>query len=495
MDADLLRHLRVLASQIQAGQQEAQLGTIERIGLERLFDVETLVCALTVGGVGFAGFISDLATDCASEPERYRKILEVCQAEASNRDPRDVALKLVAAFGVEGAPEAFLRTIQRELTIFEGAPIAAIQAAEAEMKEGRWAMALTGFIRVCDKFGDKTPRLVRAHAARCLHKLGKYAQAEEMNLRGLGAQRDLIALKASAPPEGAIVRDWQPAAPPVISILCVAYNQERYIDGAIRGFLTQRTEFSFEILIHDDASTDGTAAKIRAWQEKYPSIIHPVLQTENQYSRGVEPFDLLLKQARGRYIALCEGDDYWLEPAKLQKQVSFLEQNPDFSCSAHNYYLYNESEPSVRRWHPSVVDRMLTPAQLMAITRLLWCPTVVFRKLFTTFPPERYLASLGDQFLTSYLGTFGSCAYLDSFVGSVRRQNQYSIWTPVADQQKERARVRTWAALLAFHERLGNHDAASSFRKRIDVSPLDPAEKSTLLEAVRPSPAALAPAT
>src|SRR5204862_3633855 len=102
------------------------------------------------------------------------------------------------------------------------------------------------------------------------------------------------------------------------------YNHERYIDNAIRGFLSQDCAYPFEILIHDDASTDRTQDVIRHWQQRYPQLIKPVLQTENQKSKGVRPFELLLAKARGDYVATCEGDDFWVDPAKLQRQVGYL---------------------------------------------------------------------------------------------------------------------------------------------------------------------------
>jgi len=98
----------------------------------------------------------------------------------------------------------------------------------------------------------------------------------------------------------------------------------------------QKTTFPFEILIHDDASTDGTADIIREYEVKYPDIIKPIYQTENQYSRGINPYlAFVYPRAQGKYIALCEGDDYWIDPLKLQKQVEFLENKKNISIVIH----------------------------------------------------------------------------------------------------------------------------------------------------------------
>ena len=123
---------------------------------------------------------------------------------------------------------------------------------------------------------------------------------------------------------------------PLVSISCTTYNHELYIEDALEGFLFQETNFPFEILIHDDASTDRTADIIREYEARYPTLIKPIYQTENQYSRGNKPGLINLKRAKGEYVALCEGDDYWTDPLKLQIQVDFLEKHPDYVITFHH---------------------------------------------------------------------------------------------------------------------------------------------------------------
>lgn len=108
----------------------------------------------------------------------------------------------------------------------------------------------------------------------------------------------------------------------IVSVLCFAYNHEKYIRQAIEGFLMQKTSFGIEILIHDDASTDKTQEIIKEYQEKYPDLVKTVLQTENQYSKGIDVCKFLINIAKGKYIAFCEGDDYWIDERKLEKQVA-----------------------------------------------------------------------------------------------------------------------------------------------------------------------------
>ena len=116
---------------------------------------------------------------------------------------------------------------------------------------------------------------------------------------------------------------------PIVSVCCLVYNHEPYLRECFEGFIMQQTTFPIEILVHDDASTDHSADIICEYTAKYPDLFKPIYQTENQYSKGVDVFVLNVKRAKGKYIAVCEGDDYWTDPLKLQKQVEFLEANKD----------------------------------------------------------------------------------------------------------------------------------------------------------------------
>lgn len=118
---------------------------------------------------------------------------------------------------------------------------------------------------------------------------------------------------------------------PLVSICCLSYNHEPFLRECLDGFMMQNTNFAFEVLIHDDASTDKSAEIIREYEAKYPDIIKPIYQTENQYSKGVGVTRVFqFPRAQGKYIAMCEGDDYWTDPYKLQKQVDFLEENEGY---------------------------------------------------------------------------------------------------------------------------------------------------------------------
>ncbi len=130
---------------------------------------------------------------------------------------------------------------------------------------------------------------------------------------------------------------------PRLSVVCIAYNAAPYIRAALDGFLAQKTNFPFEVLVHDDASTDGTAEIIREYAEKRPDVIRAVFQKENQWSKGVAVSSTFLwPLVRGEYVAMCEGDDYWTDPLKLQKQVDWLDAHPDSSVCFHPVVVHFE---------------------------------------------------------------------------------------------------------------------------------------------------------
>jgi glycosyltransferase involved in cell wall biosynthesis len=140
-------------------------------------------------------------------------------------------------------------------------------------------------------------------------------------------------------PESDIMAGWQgDPAQPMVSVVCTAFNHEPYIEDAIKGFLIQETTFPFEIIIHDDASTDSTAAKIRAFQERYPRILKCIYQAENQYSKGRRPLLHTFHLSCGEYIAICEGDDFWICPTKLQRQYEAMIAHPAINMCTHSAY-------------------------------------------------------------------------------------------------------------------------------------------------------------
>lgn len=132
----------------------------------------------------------------------------------------------------------------------------------------------------------------------------------------------------------------------LLCINCMAYNHETYIRKCLEGFVMQKTNFKFVAIVHDDASNDKTAEIIREYETKFPEIIRPIFERENQYSKHDGSLDTIMNAAidftQAKYVALCDGDDYWTDPYKLQKQVDFLEGHENYSLCCHRYRIYNE---------------------------------------------------------------------------------------------------------------------------------------------------------
>lgn len=219
----------------------------------------------------------------------------------------------------------------------------------------------------------------------------------------------------------------------LVSIICNTYNHENYISDSIESFLMQKTKFKFEVLIHDDASTDKTAEIIRSYEEKYPNIIKPIYQEENQYSKGRDVFGINYKRARGEYIAFCEGDDYWIDPYKLQKQVEFLEQNPDFSACVHASVMINaENKKIISKIQPSKQNSELYMEDIIeGGGGLVSTNSIVYRKNRTNIRPDFFYKnkfSFLDYQLMILLLMLGKVYYLNEFM-SVYRVNVPGSWT------------------------------------------------------------------
>lgn len=130
---------------------------------------------------------------------------------------------------------------------------------------------------------------------------------------------------------------------PLVSVVSITYNHESYIRDCLEGFLMQKTDFPVEVIVHDDASTDRTADILREYYRKRPDLFHIIIQRENRHSKHLPIVLPLYNMASGKYIALCEGDDYWTDPLKLQKQFDLMESNPSYSGVFHDCKVYQES--------------------------------------------------------------------------------------------------------------------------------------------------------
>jgi len=210
---------------------------------------------------------------------------------------------------------------------------------------------------------------------------------------------------------------------PLVSICCLTYNHGVYIRDAIEGFLIQKTTFPFEILIHDDASIDNTAQIIREYELQYPHLIFPIYQKENQYSKGRRlTLRFNVTRARGKYIALCEGDDYWTDPYKLQKQVDFLETNPEYGLC------YTSAKVFVQK--TSTFSKTVIGSPVESFEELLLKPgivtlTTVFRRAYCEGYSSEVLPystnwKMGDYPLWLYIATKSKMKFMEDITATYR---------------------------------------------------------------------------
>ena len=215
---------------------------------------------------------------------------------------------------------------------------------------------------------------------------------------------------------------------PLVSIACITYNHVKFISQALDGFIMQKTSFPFEIIIHDDCSTDGTKDIIKSYTEKYPDIIKPIYQNINQYSLGKRIIPIIVPACKGKYVALCEGDDYWTDPLKLQKQVDFLEASPDYSICFHRVYNQINTDLSIASLNKSDHEETYTIEDL-AKGNFIHTPSVVFKNnLIKKFPLWFDGVAAGDYVLHMLNAQYGNIKYLPEPM-AVYRLHSGSLWS------------------------------------------------------------------
>lgn len=256
---------------------------------------------------------------------------------------------------------------------------------------------------------------------------------------------------------------------PIVSVCVITFNHREYIAEALESILMQEVEFGVEILIHDDASTDGTQEIIRSYSERYPNLIHTVIQKENQYSKGKLPNPAFnYPRARGDYIALLEGDDYWLDSRKLQRQVNALKSVSSCRISFH---------PSLEKWEHSAKgdrivgwhgkERRIFTLEDVALGGGGFMPTasIVFHKeiipCITRFFKDAPEAPIGDYYLQVLATAPGGALYLP-WVNAVYRRGTAGSWSNTVKLSENRI---NWAnGVLRATRKLKRHVPRSDMR-------------------------------
>jgi glycosyltransferase involved in cell wall biosynthesis len=246
--------------------------------------------------------------------------------------------------------------------------------------------------------------------------------------------------------------DRRPGRPtPLLSVTVLTYQHADYIRVCLDGILMQQVEFPYEILVHDDASTDGTAQIVKEYALKYPDLVFPTCQTENQFAKGARPTLLpnMFRKCLGKYIALLEGDDYWTDPLKLQKQVDLLEAHEDYAgCSHNTNVIYEGSGKPDGLMVTGAAKDSYTIDDISKGQIYFHTSSMVYRNIFRNDFPRKYVTDyMGDWFLLMVHANAGPIGYIDS-VMSVYRIHGTGMWSKLSEADQIE---RTLSAIMTFN--------------------------------------------
>ena len=270
------------------------------------------------------------------------------------------------------------------------------------------------------------------------------------------ALRALRPSRARLRTEDQIQAGWRDAqAEPVVSICCATFNHAPWIEDAICGFLAQETQFRFEVIIRDDASSDGTREIVAQYAAKYPGIIRPILNEQNDFDGGEGPLRLWREVAKGRYYALCEGDDFWVSPNKIEVQTSWMERNPEYALSCHDSY--NASGRLIARPRELLRQHGDSGAEFdtdgLLTRNLVTSNTVFFRaEYLKTFPRSGLL--MLDWPLWLHLSLHGRCFYHYGIYGCYR-DHGIGMWTRLPVHQRVHRELEFYDFLARAYPDLG----------------------------------------
>lgn len=227
--------------------------------------------------------------------------------------------------------------------------------------------------------------------------------------------------------ESEITINWQQnSLLPLVSIICITYNHEKYIAQALNGFLMQETHFPFEILIGEDCSTDATRFILQEYQNKYPNLIK--LITSELNVGPSQNFKRLFEPSTSKYIALCEGDDYWTASNKLEKQIAFLEKYPEYTMCCHNSTNYDQETNQISQIFPNIPNEKDFLLNDLFKKNIVNTCTVVYRNLGIKITEMFDLLPMGDWPLHMLHAEFGKIKYFPEIM-AVYRIHGKGIWT------------------------------------------------------------------
>jgi len=265
---------------------------------------------------------------------------------------------------------------------------------------------------------------------------------------------------------------------PEVSICCITYNHEKFIQKTLENFLNQETSFNYEILIGEDHSTDSTRDIIEKFMSLYSGRI--ILLPKNDVNLGMKRNSArALSACKGAYIAICDGDDYWTDKHKLQKQWEFLKSHPEFVISYANVQAHHGE--GIDYTYSGGVKFNLTQEQLIR-TEGINTLTAMFRNVLGDLPPEHQQCGTPDLFLWSLLGQHGRGYYDASILPSVYRIHGNGVHSQKSNVDRLIDRLMTFYSLFMYYRRIGDKSSESVLleRAKFDISQIKSHSKQAL---------------
>ncbi len=264
--------------------------------------------------------------------------------------------------------------------------------------------------------------------------------------------------------ESELMAGWGGARQPIVSILCATFNHAPFIRAALDGFLAQKTDFPFEVIVRDDASTDGTTGIVREYAARYPNVVRPIIEPVNTYSQGVSPFLPLCGAAHGEFIANCEGDDYWIDPTKLQRQVEVLRSAQHVAFCFHDVIAVRDGRATGEWALPPDLPRVIPPRSLELPEG--WFPmpvTWVYRRSACVHDAEEFGKIVNkDNLVLSQVAAHGSGVYLRG-AAAVYRLHGGSVYGTKSEQVQRITRLNSLLWISHYHFRMGCPRAGRKF--------------------------------
>lgn len=253
----------------------------------------------------------------------------------------------------------------------------------------------------------------------------------------------------------------KPSVPaPLLSILCITYNHEKFISQALESLLMQEVNFPVEIVVGEDCSEDETALIIQNYKKTYPSLIRVITSESNV--GVVENFRRTLGACKGKYVAICEGDDYWADKHKIQTQVDFLENHPEYVITYHDAYPFDELGASSSLQLSSKYQCDATQEDLIN-TRPISTLTACFRNVITDLPSEFNHTPILDICIWSMLGNHGKGKYLPNIMPAAYRIHDGGVFSKQTGDRKIRMTMQAFLCLSNYYERIGNEKVNKHF--------------------------------